>query len=97
MCVSISHNYNFCLCLSFILFFQAEAKKTEDAVFQKNNLQRQLREVERSLQQKEEELSSLHKRFTTSHADVLELKMEIDTLKDKLERVSKSFFTVIEW
>ncbi len=65
----------------------AEVRRAEDATFQKNNLQRQLREVEHSLQQKQEELTSLQKRFSASHGDIMGIKMENESLKEKLEKV----------
>ena len=73
------------------LFVEAEAKKTEDALFQKNNLQRKLRETEHSLQQKEEELRGLQQRFSTYSTDMMEQKIELDSLKERLEMVTVSF------
>ena len=70
------------------IFVEAEAKKTEDALFQKNDLQRQLRETEHNLQQKGEELRGLQQRFSTYSADMVEQKIELDSLKQRLEMVN---------
>ncbi len=75
-----------------ILVFSSvvEAKKTEDAVFQKNNLQRQLRDVEHELTQKREEVLTLQKRHGSSHTEIVQLKMEIDHQQEKLDKVKRN-------
>ncbi len=58
-------------------------------MFQKNNLQRQLRDVEHELAQKREELLILQKKHGSSHTEIVQLKMDIDHHQEKIDKVRK--------
>ena len=67
--------------------FAAEVRKTENAVFERNNLQRVLRDLEENLKEKTGELSRMQQRYSNSFAEIAQLKMNSDSLQQHLDTV----------
>ncbi len=78
-----------------VLFVDIE-RKADDAMFKHNNVQRLLREAEYSLQQKTEEVSRLQQRYGSSHTTMVDLKLQITTFQEKVEKVIKLVSKIIK-
>ena len=65
----------------------AEARKNEDAAFERNNLSCQLRDSEHLLEQKMAEVTRLQQRYSAATTAAAELRVQLATLHDKLTRV----------
>ena len=71
-----------------ICFVLGEAQKAEKAIFEKNGLQVQLRETQHTLEQKHNEITQLHNRYSSSYTELAQMKMQIETLHDQVHKVN---------
>ena len=63
------------------------AKKHEDAAFERNTLQSQLRNTTHELEKKTTEVVRLQQRCTSIQADAAHIRLQLATTQDKLDKV----------
>ena len=72
----------------FYNYITGDAKKTEDVQFERNSLQGQLRETQNSLRQQQESFTKMRQQLTATHTELDQSRLTIDTLKNKIHKVS---------
>ena len=73
--------------LCFPLLPPGQAKRNEDAVFERNNLQCQLRDLQHILDQKQALVLQLQRRQGAAVTEAAQLQVHAASLQDKLDRV----------